>query len=77
MNLEFFRGLNLNSQLVLNEDSDDAWEDKFKVSDANTLSSISELDSSAGSRQVDESLVTNLTLDELGDVTWVEIDEWK
>ena len=63
--------MNLDSQLVLNEDSDDAWEDKFKVSDAKTLSSISELDSSAGSRQVDESLVTNFLLDELGDAMWI------
>ena len=67
LNLEFFRWLNLDSQLVLNEDSDDAWEDKLKVSDEKTSSSISELDSNAGSRQVNESLASNFPLHEVED----------
>ena len=63
LNLEFFRWLNLDSQLVSNEHSDDACEDKLKVSDEKTSSSILELDSSAGSRQFDEPLVAKFLLD--------------
>ena len=74
MNLEFFRWLNLDSQLVSNEDSDDAWEDKLKVSDDKTSSSTSELDSNAGSGQVSESLVSNFLLDETEDEMMLDED---
>ena len=77
MNLEFFRWLNLDSQSVLNEHSDDACEDKLKVSDEKKSSLILELNSGAGSRQVDEMFATNFLLDEVEDGIGVEMDELK
>ena len=77
MNLEFFRWSNLDSQSVLNEHPDDACEDKLKVSDEKTSSLILELNSGAGSRQVDEMLATNFLLSEVEDAIGVEMDELK
>ena len=69
--------MNLDSQSILNEDLDDVCEDKLKVSDVKTLSSVLELDSNLGSGQADEFLTSYFSSDEIEDRTQLEVDGWK